>query len=144
MHQDLNAAQNGQRSALRGEETRRPVKLYRKSAILFAIAFVCIAFAVWYSSGPITATAEIGRTTFTEDQGKALTHPTGGIVAKILVREGQKVKAGDTLLVFDGGKVVAPTDGAVVGLKVRAAGDVVRPGARVLAIVPMPVLALET
>lgn len=144
MYQDISTAQNDRQPTGDGDDARRPIRLYRTSAILFAIAFVCVAFAVWYSQGPITASIEISRTTFSEDQGNALTHPTGGIVAKLLVREGQKVKAGDTLVVLDGGTVVAPTDGAVVGLKVRGAGDIVQPGARVLAIVPMPVLALGT
>lgn len=140
MHQNLNSVQNEQENF---DENRR-ARLYRTSAFLFAVAFVCVGFAMWYSSGHISATAKFNPTSFSEDQGEALTHPTGGIVARVLVREGQKVKAGDTLLLLDAGKVIAPNDGAVVGLRVRAAGDVINPGARVLAIVPMPVLALET
>lgn len=140
MHQDLNSVHNKQEN----EDNNGRSRLYRTSAILFAVASVCVGFAMWYSSGVINATAKFSPTIFSEDQGEALTHPTGGTVARVLVREGQKVKAGDTLLVLDDGKVVAPNDGAVVGLRVRAAGDVIVPGARMLAIVPMPVLALKT
>ena len=140
MYQNLNSAQNKQEN----DDLIRRNRLYRTSAILFAVAFVCVGFAMWYSGGSISATAEFSPTTFSEDQGEALVHPTGGIVARVLVREGQKVKAGDTLLELDAGKVVAPKDGAVVGLKRLAAGDVINPGAPVLAIVPMPVLTLET
>jgi len=140
MYQNLNSAQNEQEN----NDLIRRTRLYKTSTLLFAVAFLSVGFAMWYSSGTISATAKFKPTIFSEDQGKALAHPTGGIVARVLVREGQKVKAGDTLLVLDAGEVIAPNDGAVVGLKRIAAGDVVDAGATVLAIVPMPVLTLET
>ena len=144
MRQTIDNTQNNGRMEFRQERTRRSRNRSVTSALLFAVAIGFVAFSTWYSSGSISATAHISETIWTEDQGTALSHPTGGIVSEILVREGQKVKAGDTLLVLDGGNITAPTDGAVVGLKTLAPGELVRPGAKVLAIVPMAVLALET
>lgn len=144
MHQNSNATRNDpQYDAIKKPAGRSP-RFYWTSAALFAVAFASMAFSNWYTSQSISASAPVSKTIYSEDQGKALLHEAGGIVAKILVREGQKVKAGDTLLILDGDKITAPRDGAIVGLKVKAPGDVINPGATVLVIVPMPVLTLKT
>ena len=100
MRQTIDKTQNNGRTEFGQERTRRTRNRSMRSALLFAVAIGFVAFSTWYSSGSNSATAHIRKTIWTEDQGTALTHPTGGIVSKVLVREGQKVKAGDTLLVL--------------------------------------------
>jgi len=112
--------------------------------MLYGVAFGCVGFATWYSMVPLTASAPIGRVFAPGVEGNAIYHPAGGTVARVLVREGQKVKAGEILMLLDAGAVTAPSDGAVFGLNVYSPGDVVRPGEKILAIVPMAVLALES
>jgi len=144
MHQNSNTTRNDPEYDTIEKSAGRSPRFYWTSAALFAVAFASLMFSNWYTNQAINASEPVKKTVYSEDQGKALLHEAGGIVAKILVRDGQKVKAGDTLLILDGDRITAPRDGAIVGLKVKAPGDVINPGATVLVIVPMPVLALKT
>lgn len=69
------------------------------AAILFAI--IAIGFAAWLSMAPVSS-AVIAQGRFKiEGDVKTIQHLEGGIIAEILVMDGDRVQAGETLLQLD-------------------------------------------
>ncbi|MEM1048528.1 MAG: HlyD family efflux transporter periplasmic adaptor subunit [Pseudomonadota bacterium] len=128
------------------EETIPPAagrRSYTRLSLPILAAAIALAGLSWYAVQPDVATARIGKGITAYAARTPIVHEPGGIVDRLLVREGQNVKGGDVLAIVDGAKVKAPNDGTVVDLKVRAPGDVLAPGDAVLSIVPRAVLVLE-
>lgn len=128
------------------EETRRPAgrrRSYTRLSMPILVAAIALAGLSWYAIQPDVATARIGKGITAYAAKTPVVHETGGIVDRLLVREGQNVKGGEVLAIVAGTKVTAPSDGTVVDLTVRAPGDVLAPGDAVLSIVPRAVLVLE-
>lgn len=57
-----------------------------------------VAFLVWATFAPIDGGVHIPGTVVVQGNRKAVQHPEGGVIEKILVREGSVVKQGDTLV----------------------------------------------
>lgn len=79
----------------------RPVQIEeseirKKSARIFMIAFGL--FAVWATFAPMDQGVNTNGTVMVSGYRKSLQHPTGGVVQDILVKEGDVVKEGDTLI----------------------------------------------
>lgn len=76
--------------------------------------------------------AQAGRRRGARDEGHGLTSPMPGQVLKVLVKVGDKVSKGDTLMIIEAMKmehaIRAPWDGTVARLGF-AEGDMVTPGA---------------
>lgn len=62
------------------------------------ITLTFIAFLVWAFNAPIDSGAVVQGSVVVHGSRKVVQHPHGGVVEKILVREGDKVKQGDTLI----------------------------------------------
>ena len=77
-------------------ETPRP--LIR--AGLIAIALLALAVAAWIAIAPLGGAAIAPGTVKVDLNRKTVQHQEGGIVGEILVRDGSKVKAGQTLIVL--------------------------------------------
>lgn len=58
-------------------------------------------FLGWAAYAPLDEGVVAPATVSTETRRKAIQHQTGGVVKKVLVQEGQEIKAGDTLVVLD-------------------------------------------
>ncbi|HEV7715877.1 MAG TPA: acetyl-CoA carboxylase biotin carboxyl carrier protein subunit, partial [Steroidobacteraceae bacterium] len=99
--------------------------------------------AVLVSDGRVTVWQQHARAVFAIDDGRqfdvasrahagSLSTPLPGVVVSVAVKEGDKVAAGQTLLVIEAMKmehaIKAPRDGVVKALKHRV-GDRVREGA---------------
>jgi protease secretion system membrane fusion protein len=63
---------------------------------VIVIAFV--TFLAWATLAPIDAGVAMSGTVVVYGNRKAVQHPSGGVVSRILVREGSQVKQGDTLI----------------------------------------------
>jgi HlyD family secretion protein len=66
-------------------------------AVAVLIAFVVSLSTVVSLSGAVVASGQI----VVDTSVKKIQHPTGGVVGAILVRDGQRVAAGETLLRLD-------------------------------------------
>lgn len=69
---------------------------------LIVIAVVFGGFGLWSLLAPLDSAALAPGVVIVEDHRKAVQHLEGGIVRDILVRDGQTVEEGQTLLVLDG------------------------------------------
>lgn len=67
-----------------------------------ALSLFCAVFFIWAIAAPLSSAA-IAQGVLRADGGgrKTVQHLEGGIVSKILVREGQKVKAGQVIVILD-------------------------------------------
>jgi RND family efflux transporter MFP subunit len=86
---------------------------YAAAAALFAAALVWGAFA------PLESAAIAGGLVSVDSNRKEVQHLEGGIVKRILVREGQQVQAGQELVLLEAGKAEA----AVTTLKAKITAD---------------------
>lgn len=77
---------------------------------LLAVGFG--GFMLWAIFAPVDAGAPAPGTVSVESTRKRIDHLTGGIVEKILVREGQRVSMGDPLIVFNEAQVKASLNAA--------------------------------
>lgn len=68
----------------------------KQSGKVIAISF--IAFLAWAMTAPIDSGAVVHGSVVVLGSRKAVQHPQGGVVEKILVREGDKVRQGDIVL----------------------------------------------
>jgi len=71
-------------------------KIRQKAARWFLMAFAI--FALWAFFAPIDAGVTVTGQVIVSGYRKAVQHPTGGVVKDILIREGDSVKEGDTLI----------------------------------------------
>ncbi|MEI6387787.1 MAG: HlyD family type I secretion periplasmic adaptor subunit [Spirochaetota bacterium] len=69
-------------------------------AIAFGILAV-VLFLIWASFAVVEEVAQAPGLIGGNVEAARVQHPTGGVVAQVLVREGSEVSSGDTLLVFD-------------------------------------------
>jgi HlyD family secretion protein len=69
-------------------------KAWRLLAIMLAATLVVVLFPV---QGAVLASGEVS----VDSRVKTITHPTGGVLSRVLVREGQRVKAGQVLMELD-------------------------------------------
>jgi protease secretion system membrane fusion protein len=68
----------------------------KKGARWFAVAFV--AFMAWATTMPIDSGVPVSGNVVVAGYRKAVQHPTGGVVQRIFVREGDRVAAGQVLI----------------------------------------------
>ncbi|CAB1371077.1 HlyD family secretion protein [Denitratisoma oestradiolicum] len=76
-----------------------PSKPARLGLLILLIGFG--GFMLWALLAPLDSGVPAGGVVSIESQRKTVQHLTGGIVEKILVREGDEVKAGQTLVVLN-------------------------------------------
>jgi len=75
---------------------RRPIVLG-----MFVVVVLVFGAMIWASFAPIAGAAVASGTVRVENNSKTLRHREGGVIRKIFVREGQKVRAGQILIRFD-------------------------------------------
>jgi HlyD family type I secretion membrane fusion protein len=75
----------------------------RRPIVLGMLVVVVLVFGalLWASLAPIAGAAVASGTVRVENNSKTLRHREGGVIRKIYVREGQKVRAGQVLIQFD-------------------------------------------
>ena len=91
---------------------------------LFIFSLVFGVFGFWAAFAPLDGAARASGVVTVESYKKVIQHLEGGIVAEILVRNGDVVSAGDTLLVLDDTQPLAQleiTNSQFVALKSREA-----------------------
>jgi HlyD family type I secretion membrane fusion protein len=86
--------------------SRDPIIL--KSALLCAVGFG--GFTLWAATAPLEEGVAASGQVVVEDNRQVVQHLEGGIVAEIHVRDGQQVRAGDTLLVLQDTAFLANRD----------------------------------
>lgn len=86
-------------AAVTAEQRRQILSPIRAGGVVILV-FV-VGFLVWASLFKISGGAPAPGQITVENNRKTVQHLDGGIVRRILVREGQAVKAGDVLLVMD-------------------------------------------
>lgn len=64
-------------------------------------------FGIWSALAPIDSSVLASGTVAVKSHRKTVQHLDGGIISKLLVKDGDKVKAGDTLLLLDDTQVKA-------------------------------------
>src|SRR5262245_35357073 len=69
-------------------------KAWRLLAIMLAAVLVVVLFPV---QGAVLASGEVS----VDSRVKTITHPTGGVLSRVLVHEGDRVKAGQALIELD-------------------------------------------
>jgi HlyD family secretion protein len=73
----------------------------RLVAGLTLILFMLISVGVWAASTPIAGAVIAGGVVVVDSSIKKVQHPTGGVVSKIHVKNGDRVEAGDMVLSLD-------------------------------------------
>ena len=66
-----------------------------------SIGLLCAGFAGWASSSQISGAVIAAGRLAIEGKAKSVQHPAGGVIAAILVQEGQEVRAGDVVVRLD-------------------------------------------
>ena len=72
----------------------------KKRVTQFIVAFFLV-FSVWAVTAPIDGGVVVPGTVAVEGNRKAVQHPGGGVVEKILVKEGARVRQGDVLITLN-------------------------------------------
>jgi HlyD family type I secretion membrane fusion protein len=72
-----------------------------RRAILIPLAIAALLLALWAAAAPISGAVIAAARIKVELERKTVQHREGGIVREIKVRNGQKVRAGDVLVVVD-------------------------------------------
>ncbi len=86
---------------------------------LLAIGFG--GFLLWAMLAPLDEGVPAQGTVASESKRKRVDHLTGGIIAKLLVREGAKVKAGQDLVLLDGVQAAAALNATLSQWRIAAA-----------------------
>lgn len=66
-----------------------------------AIMLVCVGFGGWASTTELSGAVLASGQLTVEGKAKSVQHPTGGVIAELLVEEGQQVSKGDVLARLD-------------------------------------------
>lgn len=77
-------------------DTRRPIRLG-----LWVLLVGFGGFLLWAALAPLDEGVSAQATVSIETRRKTIQHMTGGIIKQVVVKEGQTVKAGDTLVLLD-------------------------------------------
>ncbi|MEN9761332.1 MAG: hypothetical protein RI906_1158 [Pseudomonadota bacterium] len=80
-----------------------------------------VGFFAWAALAPLDEGVPASGVVGSESKRKRVDHLTGGIIAKILYREGSRVKAGEDLIMLDGVQAGAALKGALGQWRVAAA-----------------------
>jgi len=82
----------------------KPIELeesdFKRNTARFVMTFF-VAFALWAFLAPIDAGVTVPGTVVIQGNRKAVQHPSGGVVEKILVQEGAHAKQGDPVVVLN-------------------------------------------
>jgi HlyD family secretion protein len=82
--------------------TRLEPELRRRPACAFGlIALLAVSLGMWATTTPIAGAVIASGVVVVESNVKKVQHPSGGIVAHIPVKNGDRVRAGDTVLKLD-------------------------------------------
>jgi len=84
---------------------------FKRSTARVVVAFF-VVFGLWASLAPLDAGVTVPGTVVVFGNRKAVQHPTGGVVEKILVQEGAHVGQGEVLLVLNPLNVEAALEAA--------------------------------
>ncbi len=78
-----------------------PALLRRLIATIVAIAALVVGMGGWVATASLSSAVIASGLVVVDSNAKKVQHPTGGIVASILVKNGDKITAGDVLLRLD-------------------------------------------
>lgn len=79
------------------EETLRRYQHVALAVLAALVVMLLLSASLVRVSGAVVASGEVA----VASKVKIMTHPTGGVIAAILVKEGQQVRAGDALVQFE-------------------------------------------
>ena len=88
---------------------------------LWLLLLGCGGFLAWAAFAPLDEGVPATGTVASESKRKRVDHLTGGIVAKLLVREGARVKAGEDLILLDGVQAGASLNATLGQWRIAAA-----------------------
>lgn len=86
------------------DSNRNEVAQFARSPILFGVYIIIIFFVgggLWASLAPLDSAAYAIGTVIVDSKRQFIQHPRGGVVKSILVKQGDHVKAGDTVATLD-------------------------------------------
>lgn len=109
-------ARDGQRFRELRREVRGPLTLG-----LSAIALFFVVGGIWSATAPLSGAVIASGIVGPESSRQTVQHLEGGIIREIKVHEGQKVKAGDVLVVLESVRAQAETGARLSRLRVLAA-----------------------
>ncbi len=98
------------------DDVRKLLARLRRAGLL-AVAVWLVAMVVWSTWAPISGAVVAGGLVKVEANRQTVSHRDGGIVAKVLVREGQQVKKGDTLILLEDARIDSSVDLLVAQLE---------------------------
>ncbi len=101
------------------DHAEHPVALMRAGLVAIGVMLLCIA--AWLAAAPLNGAAIAPGLVKVDMNRKVVQHQEGGIVGEILVRDGQKVKAGETLVVLKDVRVDATNELAQTQLDAEVA-----------------------
>lgn len=90
--------------------TAPPLLIDTEKPIRFGMMFGVVGFFVfllWSAFAPLTSAAVAPGVVIADSRNKSVQHLEGGIVRQVLVREGARVKSGETLIRMDGAQADA-------------------------------------
>ena len=91
----------GYAALLEVTETGKAGVSFARRAVLVPLAVVAALMVAWASLAPVSGAVIAGARIKVELERKTVQHREGGIVREIKVRNGQRVRAGDVLVVVD-------------------------------------------
>lgn len=89
------------------------------TSVLFGLLVVAIfiaVFGIWAATAPLSGAAVASGVVQASGQNLVVEHLEGGIIKEILVKEGQSIKQGDTIMLLDDTRVLAERNRVNVAL----------------------------
>jgi len=83
-------------------DTEKPIRF----GMMFGVGGFLV-FLLWAAFAPLTSAAVAPGVVIADSRNKSIQHLEGGIVREVLVREGSRVKAGETMVRLDGAQADA-------------------------------------